>query len=237
MSSWLPCLLWVLAFLPQDRLASARAARLRGDYQTARRHYGELLGEGSDADGRLEYNLGNCEYRLGNFARALWRYEQARRQLGDREELVFNRSLALRRLGIDTGEGEGLLESVRQSLSELGGGTWFWIGLGLDALALCLLWRGLVGGGRTRVLLALLLLLPAGYTLLHSLGIDEKAPRGVVILEDQTDLRAEPRAELPALRVLNAGLRARYVSGTPDWLRIRVGEREGWVPRERAGVY
>ena len=57
--------------------AIAATAYAKGDYQQAAACYTELLKAGESAE--LYYNLGNCEYRLGNITQSIIAYERALR--------------------------------------------------------------------------------------------------------------------------------------------------------------
>jgi tetratricopeptide (TPR) repeat protein len=219
-----------------DTLAKAEAAYRKGDYETARAAYEAWLAA-HPGDGRAEYNLGNCEYRLERPAHALWRYERARRRLGDREDLLFNRQLAMRRLGQAEGEGKGLLAGARERLAAFESGDWLALGLGLELFGLL----GLVVAlrRRTPVTAGVFAMLVAGGLACGVQSLQVRADRllGVIVLEDRTPLRAEPRAELPAVVALAAGVRARFVEKSPDWVRVRLESREGWLPARAAGMY
>jgi len=218
-------------------LERAQSAYRDGDYEGAKQLWESWLAERPAGDGRVFYNLGNCEYRLGDYPRALWRYEQAERLLGESKSLSFNLSLARRRLSVHMSHTGGLWASVRAAVASWRPATWFWLGAVLQGLGLVVLWRVFSRPTRLRVTLVVLLLVPGSLAVARSRSMDLSAPRGVVVLADRTALRAEPREELDAVTWLNAGVRARFLAETPDWLRVRVGDREGWIPRDRGGVF
>lgn len=60
-----------------DSSETAAAAYAKGDYQQAAECYTKLLKVGESAE--LYYNLGNCEYRLGNITQSIIAYERALR--------------------------------------------------------------------------------------------------------------------------------------------------------------
>lgn len=60
-----------------DSSETAAAAYVKGDYQQAAECYTKLLKVGESAE--LYYNLGNCEYRLGNITQSIIAYERALR--------------------------------------------------------------------------------------------------------------------------------------------------------------
>lgn len=68
--------------------AIAATAYAKGDYQQAAACYTELLKAGESAE--LYYNLGNCEYRLGNITQSIIAYERALRLNPDDSDVRFN---------------------------------------------------------------------------------------------------------------------------------------------------
>ena len=72
-----------------DILYRANQAYKKGDFETAKKGYEELLlkpGIGGD----IFYNLGNCYVRLGNFGKAVLNYERAKCIMGSNADLDFN---------------------------------------------------------------------------------------------------------------------------------------------------
>lgn len=220
----------------QSTAALAEVAYRAGDYAKAKELWTRMLVERGE-DGRLEYDLGNCEYRLGNYARAVWRFERARRALGADERVRFNLALAERKLGLEGADASSFFATLRGRLRRLDRGDWFSYGLAVELFGLILL--GFVVRRRVRVLivLATCLIVIGAASLARAATLDDSRILGVVILEDGTPVRGEPRAELQGLMKLGAGVRATYVADSPGWVRVRVGEREGWVPRPRVGLY
>ena len=218
-----------------DPAARAEAAYRAGDYKAAQAAYRELLARAPDA--RVEYNLGNCAFRLSDYARALWRYERARRVLGDRKEIAFNRSLAIRRLGFIDASEVGLAEQGRRWIERWSALQWWGLGIVVELLGLGLLAWGIRRRGTGTMLVAsslVVLGLAAGS---RALSVDDDRVLGVVVLKDGTALRSEPRAELAATLQLGAGAQLRYLASSPGWVRVRIGERDGWIPREAAGLW
>jgi SH3-like domain-containing protein len=54
--------------------------------------------------------------------------------------------------------------------------------------------------------------------------------RTALVLDDMVPLRSQPRVESGALAMLEQGVVARIVQSTPDWARLQVEGRRGWVP-------
>ncbi len=219
----------------QGVLEKAEAAYRRGDYAAARDAYASWLK--THDDGRVEYDLGNTQFRLGDYGRALWRYERARRRLGDREDVVFNRNLAQRKLGRGRTDAKGIAASVKRRFHEWQAGSWFKLGVGLEGLGLLVLAFWFKRRSSWSLVVALLLLAPGVFAFTRALSVDDTRPLGVIILDDGTPLRGEPREQLAAIVTLGAGVRADLLSMSDHWLKIRVKGRVGWVPRPNAGVW
>ena len=216
--------------------AVAEAAYRAGDYEKAKQSWTAMLAEHA-GDGRLEYNLGNCEYRLGNPARALWRYERAQRVLGADERVRFNLNLAQRALGLERPARASLWAAVATSFRRLTVGEFFVVGLVLEVLGLLMLLLGMRKRARGIILTAVLLLLVGISSLVRAATMDPQRILGAIVLEDHSALRAEPRDELDAVLQLGAGVRAEYRAASPGWVKLRVKNREGWMRREQLGLY
>ncbi|MCB9880238.1 MAG: hypothetical protein H6832_00135 [Planctomycetes bacterium] len=219
-----------------NRAEAAESAYRAGDYERAKAAWSTLLEERGE-DPRLEYDLGNCEYRLGNHARALWRFERAKRRLGGDERVRFNLALTERALGLQGVESTSFFRDVSERLRSMTIGEWFWTGLWIELAGLALLALALTKKWRMLAAFALLVAISGGAALARAATLDPDRIVGVVILEEQTAVRAEPRTELAPLMKLSAGVRARYVASSPGWVRIRIQDRDGWVERGAAGLY
>ncbi len=220
----------------QGYAEEAEAAYRAGDYAKAKAAWTALLAERGE-DARIEFDLGNCEYRLGDHARALWRFERAKRGLGADERVLFNLALAERALGLQGSQNTSFFADLRARFRNLDAASWFWLGLSLEvagllvlALALRKRWRGVAFAASLCAVLG-------AFALARAATIEPDRVIGVVILEDGTALRAEPRSELAPLMKLSAGVRATYLASSPGWVRVRIQDREGWVERRAAGEY
>ncbi|MCA8968712.1 MAG: tetratricopeptide repeat protein [Planctomycetes bacterium] len=219
-----------------DRAEAAESAYRAGDYERAKTAWSALLEERGE-DPRLEYDLGNCEYRLGNHARALWHFERARRRLGGDERVRFNLALTERALGLQGVESTSFFKDVSERLRSMTIGEWFWTGLWTELAGLALLAVAVTKRWRVLSVIALVVAFGGGAALARAATLDPDRVMGVVVLEDQTEVRAEPRTELAPLMKLSAGVRARYVASSPGWVRIRIQDRDGWIERGAAGLY
>ena len=220
----------------QSRADAAEAAYRAGEYQKAKDLWSAMLVE-RGVDGRLEYDIGNCCYRLGDYARALWRYERAARVLGGDERVRFNLALAERKLGLDSRESSSFFADARARVRRLNRGDWFVYGLGLEILGLVLLVVSLRRRSTLWIVFSGLVALVGAAGLVRAATLDADRVLGIIVLEEGTAVRGEPRAELDSILRLGAGVRAEYIAKSPGWVRLRIRDREGWVARENVGLY
>ena len=143
----------------------------------------------------------------------------------------------MRRLSVDVSDTGGLWASVWTSVASWRPATWFELGVALELLGLLALWAAFSRTTRLRVALSALLIAAGSLAVVESQSSRFFEPQGVIVLADRTQLRAEPRSELEAVTWLGAGVRAHFLAETSDWLRVRVGGREGWIRRDRGGVF
>lgn len=241
--TWLFLLVCTLPQMPAQapQLAGEKAQRLYrdGSYAEAQVEYEKVLAK--VVDGRIEYNLGNCEFRQGRYAHALWRYERALRELGARSDIVFNRDLCLRKLDTRSRGAEGMLASLRARVAELSVGQWFMISISLEVFGLLFLLLLLRRYSHLRILFCVTLFGLAAASTMRAMSLQEQEEIGVVVLKDRLPLRSEPRTELSGKLILDLGRRADYVAKTAAWIKLRLefeGQRhEGWIPRESGGIY
>lgn len=219
-----------------DLAEDAERAYRAGDYARAKERWLELLAE-RGADGRIEYDLGNCEYRLGDPARALWRFERAKRALGADERVRFNLTLAERALGLERPEASSFFADFGAWFARLDRAACFGYGLAFEVLGLVLLALGLRLRARALVVSAVVLIFVGVAGLVRCATLDDARILGGIVLEEGTKVRAEPREALAPTMRLGAGVRVEHLASSPQWVRIRYDGREGWMPRARVGLY
>ena len=225
------------AHASQAVLNQALKACRKGDYKAGKRGFEEWLRKHPEGNGRVEYNLGNCEYRLGKPARALWHWKRAGRRLGHSPQITHNIALIQRQLSLPPEDQAGLFQEFKTYLTQLRPSDYWRLSFLFEVPAIVLLLLYLRRRRPLLFILGLLLYLPA-------LGAAQKAtqtpslnPLGVVVLQDDLPLRTEPRPSLPPTARLPKGLSIPLLTQTPDWLKIRYGHTEAWVPRSGVGLW
>jgi tetratricopeptide (TPR) repeat protein len=206
-----------------------------GDYQGALDGYLQLERDGVHR-ASLDYNIGNCYFKLGQLAGAILYYERCLALSPRDEDAKHNLAYARSRTIDETNPPAGL-----QALEEaLGGGALFarrevWVltvvcyVLFIALLALGQRWPSY----RPFVYLRLCLLvgLTVSLALYAYLGWHGEARRRGVVMISESNVLNEPREDGTLKFKLHQGITVRLLRRHEDWLAISVGgELKGWVP-------
>ncbi len=214
----------------QDAATSeGEAAYRRGDYETAAAFFRERAAGG---DRRAAYNLGNSLYRQGRFAQALAAYERARLAAPRDRDLLFNIRLTRQKLDLVEGEGEPFLDTLAELRDRLRPWERLWLCATLNLIAAALV---LLGGRRLRAL-GVAVALPALLLLMEVAWWGPLRPATGIVIAPKVALRAEPKAELSALMTVRAGVAVAVLKEGPAWTRVRLRDREGYVPKDSLEV-
>jgi tetratricopeptide (TPR) repeat protein len=213
----------------QEPASKGEAAYRRGDYETATASFREQAAGG---DRRAAYNLGNSLYRQGRFAEALAAYERARLAAPRDQELLFNIRLTRQKLDLVEGEGEPFLDTLAELRDRLRPWERLWLCSALNLLAAVFV---LLGGRRLRAV-GVALALPALLLLLEVAWWGPARPPTGIVTAPKVALRSEPKAELAALMTLRAGVAVAVLQEGPAWTRVRLRDREGYLPNRSLEV-
>lgn len=224
----------------------ANESYFAGDYDGAAEGYARLEELGvRDAD--VSYNLATAHARQGHYGRAIQHYERALwlrpGDAGANEGLEAARAALGRRRAMREGEaevdtgpplGEALFGGLSRDLLA--------VMTSLLLLLTCLALVGLLfvkkenwrlGLGIATPLLAIALAVAGlGWTL-RAGWLDDGEP--AVVLARRTSLRDAPSANGEELGRSLEGERAWILSEEDEWLLVRSGEHEGWVPAAELG--
>jgi len=213
----------------QEPQANGEGAYRRGDYDAATALFKERAATG---DRRAAYNLGNSLYRQGRFAEALAAYERARLATPRDAQLLFNIRLTRQKLDLVEGEGELFLETLAELRDRLTPWERLWLCSVLNLFAAGLV---LLGGRRLRAV-GLVLALPALLVLLEVSWWGPARPQKGIVTVPKVKLRSEPRVALEALMTLRAGVAVAVLQEGPAWTRVRLRDREGYLPNDSLQV-
>jgi len=233
----------VRAETPEEIFHGGNAAYSQEDYETAASEYTRLL-RYRIADPRVEYNLANAHFKLGDLGLAILHYERAR-QLDPtdpeiRDNLEFARSFTIDR--VDPTELPTVVRVLRDMQDELGPDHQAWIVLVLFwAVAGLIVWI-LMRPERWKaaygwMLAAGVVLLLVGAVSWYSTHQRLSGTPLAVILVDSVDVLAGPGNNNAVLFTVHEGLTV-AVRGEPqlEWIRIGLPNGlNGWVPRGAAG--
>ncbi|MBK8975357.1 MAG: BatD family protein [Planctomycetes bacterium] len=211
----------------QPASSRAEAAYREGDYETAAERWRTALQQ-PDADPRLYYNLGNALYRCGHEAEALWAWSMARPAMPRDERLLANIALVERRLGVSsTGSGadQPFHTALRELHDALTHAELFWLCAAGNLLAAVLV---LAGRGAVRVLGGLVAI-PALLLALELLVLGPLRLPAAIVTAPDAPVRAEPTDGLDPIAHLRPGARVDIAGRGPEWTRVRLPQREGWV--------
>lgn len=228
--------------------ARGNEAFLGEDYQAAIEQYERLL-EAGVADPDVEFDLATAHARLGRFGPAILHFERALAlRPGDDDAeagLTAARRILAERRAAEEGVGE-ILEGESLTDAVYGNFTEPVLAWGLVVfellLVLTIVWfRRSRGGLRTG--LALLLVVEAlglaafGVGVLNKRGAFREGERGIVLV-DRSELREGPDPRHPERGRLREGDAALVFEAdeTGEFVRVRVGEHQGWAERAAVGT-
>lgn len=214
---------------PDDAVAAYR----RGDYESASALWErELEATGDPAEkARLAYDLGNASYRSGHLLEAIGWYTAALRHEPRDADTWANLELARAEAGLEPADRGDLAATTLRVLSSLTLAESEWLVLGsLALLALALSWEALHGGRAARRAalaaagLTAIALVPWCWNLL-----DDSTRPALIVAEDGTPARSEPRPDGTRLFELEPGTRVERLDVLPGWVEVAADGRAVWV--------
>jgi tetratricopeptide (TPR) repeat protein len=228
---------------PDEIFNGGNAAYERGDYAEAARAYETVLKYGI-RDPRVEYNLGNAEFRLGHLGKAILHYERARRMdptdRDIRANLEYARSFCFDR--VEQPELMAAVRWVRAIQDRLGPDRQAWAALALLWIIAALLSIGLLKPGRWRAvhgwaLAALILALALCCASWHASYQRLEGRRMAVVLDHSVEVLAGPAENNPALFTVHEGLTLEVRSTRQDWIQVSLPNGlNGWLAAESVGL-
>jgi tetratricopeptide (TPR) repeat protein len=219
--------------LASDELERAALAYRAGQFQQAHALFARAL-EAADAPrGAVLFHLGNCAYRLGRRAEAIWHYRRALLRLPRDREVHANLQLVERQLGVDPPPST-FLDTLLAPMHALTLGELLGLGTLLQGL-------GAVGfllsrGRRRRRLLLVVAALGAGCAARAAHMQWLQRPSAAVVLGVGADLRQEPHATAATVVALRTGESLRIDALAVEWLHVTHALGSGFVPRGLVGI-
>ncbi|MCL1974287.1 MAG: tetratricopeptide repeat protein [Bacteroidetes bacterium] len=228
---------------PVDSLwARANSAYMQADFQEACDVYTAIYNQGFGS-APLYYNLGNCAFKLAQYAKAVLWYERAKLLEPQNPDILYNLDL-VNRFCLDKIENppefflHTWIKEVRDSFSP---NQWAWGSLLLlsgSALLLLLFFFGRSRGGRRLAfylsLLAFLLCICA-----FSLGWSQKRVQNrhdyAVVMTSVAYIKSAPDQQGKDLFIIHEGAKMRILDQVGGWARIELADRrQGWMELQQA---
>lgn len=227
-----------------DSSETAAAAYVKGDYQQAAECYTKLLKAGESAE--LYYNLGNCEYRLGNITQSIIAYERALRlNPGDsdtRYNLQFLRGKTIDKVvPVD----EMFFVTWYHSLQNLMSiDAWAILAVSAFVLALMLILAYLFGSnillrkiGFFGALVGLLIFV-LGLLFAYQRKVALSEHNIAIVLTPTLNVKATPAESSSDAFVIHEGTRLTITDSSMNaWYGVRLDDgKEGWLPKNSVEV-
>ena len=232
-----------MAEMPEEVFARGNAAYEQGRYAEAADAYRTLL-KYRIRDARVEYNLGNAEFRLGNLGTAILHFERARRMdptdRDVRDNLDYARTFCFDR--VEPVDVPALLSWLHGLQDRLGPDRQFVVVLVLLWITAALLAWSLARPGRWNVrygwsLAGLLLLLVLGFSSWWVTHRRLDGQRLGVVLVEAAEVLAGPGANNPALFTVHEGLTIEVRDLREEWVQVSLPNGlHGWLPRSIVGL-
>jgi tetratricopeptide (TPR) repeat protein len=221
-----------------DTLAARAVAHYAaGDIAAARTLFDSVAVEWNSA--ALQYNLGNCHYKLGDVGRAILHYERALRLAPGAADVQANLELARQQIVDRVHELPGL--SLGATWSRLRGGRdadqWArrsilaaFAFFAVLAAALTVRRRGtalLLKG--VAVLLGIVLIGSIAFAMARHNELHDRS--AAIVLAPKVDVRSAPGEDATRLFVLHTGTKLTVLQEREGWCEVRLANGNvGWMP-------
>ena len=241
----LACALWAL-------LAAPAAAGMQEDFAAANRRYEQgrfaealssYLGINRQVtDWKVLFNIGNCQYKLGNFLSAKFYYLQARKYRPLERSIAKNIAMVNRRFPATVAPASPdfvtrILQGLESKLSLNALSAMLLLALLLLNISLFLL---LTRGKSKKIVYAaafsLLLALAIGaYHISRVAALGQSA--GAMIMEENSLLRSGPGEDNTVLFKVDPGLEVQVIDRYHDWVQVSASAQiAGWIEKKRLAL-
>jgi tetratricopeptide (TPR) repeat protein len=227
-------LLIILALAATDGTEAVDSFR-KGQFEEAARLFEAALQDADRPRGPVLFNLGNCHYRMGRPAQALYYYHRALLHLPRDARIRFNMGLAEEQLGLWDRQDESFYKSSLELVDALSPGLLLiWVGV-LQCVGLTgwVLFRRRPWVRNASILIVLIALTGAA----RRVQTQWFAPHATgVVLAREAAVHREPHDRAEVLHKLGAGDTVQVEAGSDRWIRIDHVKGEGWIDRGSVGV-
>jgi len=227
----------------QKNISSADSAYQAHNYSLAINLYTQVLAD-QQKSATLYYNLGNAYFKNNELGKALWAYQKAKKIDPQQEDIIFNLNYvsALTKDKIEQNE-TGISKWIAKVF--FGQSINFWAVLALifmvSAGLFFYLFKITIPKNRKGVYLILSFVTIFLFVSTFSLAISHKGhisnlTHGI-ITGSVIKVRTAPTTDEGIAFELHEGAKFKYKQTKGNWLRIKVGENEGWISKEVALLY
>jgi tetratricopeptide (TPR) repeat protein len=240
------CLTFSIQVMGQDPLDVLEA----GDVAYSEGKYDEALAHYMSVDSTLGsfvyfYNLGNIQYKLGNYPKAILNYERAKKIDPLDEDLQHNLAMAQQKIPDRIEELPSLMvEDFWTNLLATGNlSKWAWlcliclfIGLGLLTIQLFLqkagLRRTLISIGIATVLASMVFLLVAKATFKRV-----QSNTSAILMQENVDVKAAPSDSGVLILMLHEGTKVWILQEQKEWYEVRIANGNvGWIKKSSCEI-
>ena len=219
----------------QSEFDVANTAYSEGRYAEAAAGYEALLQEQQNAT--LYYNAGNAYFKQGELAKAILNYERALRLEPNHKDAKFNLEFAQSKITDNIEEHDFFLslwaQAVRNSMHEH---TWTILSIVLFLITLAGILVFLLGRepwlrktAFHTAWVALLFCIIAGLSA-NSLHKRDALRNEAIITQGIVNAKASPDRSGTDLFTLHEGTKVTIRETLGDWVNVKVGKNEGWIP-------
>ena len=219
----------------QSIFEQANAAYTNGNYQQALEQYKEI--EDSN-DPKVLFNMGNCYYRMQEFARAILYYERSLKWGGPVEDIEYNLAKSRRFLKDELKAPAELVvfKQWKRLAAQKRSSFWAWGGLLL--LWICVLL--LLAAGRFQLpVYALYSAFAIGFIALFFYGLawtkyrlEHKANYGI-LTTPSVSVKSAPTKSATDLFIIHEGIKLGIEKEKEDWYQVSLPDgKKGWLPKE-----
>lgn len=229
---------------PEETFLRGNRAYDAGRHDEAVQAYEELIERGV-IDPRVEFNLGNTEFRRGRIGSAILHFQRARRLAPTDPEIRANLAFARAAAG-DSRESSAALPAplawIRRVVDGVGPARLAWTVLVLAWFAWAVLAWGLAEPGRFRALhgwilaglVAALAVTSTAWYVTHRQLVTMQV---AVVLSSQAAVLAGPGENNAQLATVPEGLELEVWGKRPDWVNVRLPNSvSGWIAEDAVGL-
>lgn len=210
-------------------------------FELAAQKYESIIKENKSESSNLYFNIGNCYYKLGKVAPAIYNYEKAL-LLNPNDEAIETNLTFAKNMAIDDIKvvpEVGFSKLVYTITSWFSYDTWAWITISLSALFL-LFFIGYYFAGLTNVkrgfFLGMFVLLVGVFCTFSAALLQKRFDRKIrpaIVFSESVFVKTEPKNTAENAFELHEGTKVFVKEEVANWRRIQLTDKsEGWITKD-----